>query len=102
MKQSGLSSKRADASTNRIRILEAALAVFTQRGLDMQVGEVATRADLAIGTLYRHFVNREDLLRAMLTHTLNDTLAHSKRQLQEHLMNLVPLCVPLFQWFERA
>lgn len=75
MEYLGLPIKRADAVTNRARILEAALAVFAERGLDIEMGEIASRADLGIGTLYRHFANREDLLRAILTHTLNDTLA---------------------------
>jgi AcrR family transcriptional regulator len=75
MEHSELPSKRADAITTRARILEAALAVFAERGLDMEVGEIASRAILGIGTLYRHFANREDLLRAILTHTINDTLA---------------------------
>jgi len=75
MEHSGLPIKRADAVSNRARIIEVALAVFAERGLDMEMGEIASRADLGIGTLYRHFANREDLLRAILTHTLNDTLA---------------------------
>jgi|GEM_PF-1348845 len=83
MEHSGLPIKRADAVTNRARILEAALAVFAERGLDMEVGEIVTRADLAIGTLYRHFANREDLLRAILTHTLNDTLAQFRTAVAE-------------------
>ncbi len=40
----------------------------------MEMGEIASRADLGIGTLYRHFANREDLLRAIVVHTLDDTL----------------------------
>ena len=75
MEHLGLPIKRADAISNRARIIEVALAVFAERGLDMEMGEIASRADLGIGTLYRHFANREDLLRAILTHTLNDTLA---------------------------
>jgi len=74
MEHLGLPIKRADAVTNRARILEVALAVFAERGLDMEMGEIASRADLGIGTLYRHFANREDLLRAILVHTLDDTL----------------------------
>src|SRR5260221_832360 len=74
----GLRIKRADAVSNRARIIEVALAVSAERGLDMEMGEIASRADLGIGTLYRHFANREDLLRAILTHTLNDTLAQCR------------------------
>src|SRR5260370_7265702 len=44
------------------------------RGVDMEMGEIASRAALGIGTLYRHFANREDLLRAIVVHTLDDTL----------------------------
>jgi AcrR family transcriptional regulator len=75
MEQAGLPVKRTDAIANRTRILEAALAVFAEQGLNLEIGEVATRANLAVGTLYRHFANREDLLRAILTYTLDDTLA---------------------------
>ena len=83
----GLPTKRADAVVNRARIIEAALVVFAERGLDMEVGEIVTRADLAIGTLYRHFANREDLLRAILTHTLNDTLTQFRTAVAETLDN---------------
>lgn len=72
---SGLSMKRTDAVTNRARILEVALSVFAEHGLDMEMGEIAARAELGVGTLYRHFANREDLLRAILVHTFDDALA---------------------------
>ena len=49
----------------------------------MEVGEIAQRADLGIGTLYRHFANREDLLRAILTHAVNDTLAQLRAAVAE-------------------
>jgi AcrR family transcriptional regulator len=83
MEYSELPIKRADAVTNRARIIEVALAVFAERGLDMEVGEIAKRADLGVGTLYRHFANREDLLRAILTHTINDTLAQFRAAVAE-------------------
>jgi AcrR family transcriptional regulator len=74
MEHLGIPMKRADAVTNRARLLEVAQAVFVERGLDMEVGEIATRAGLGVGTLYRHFASREDLLRAILVYTLDDTL----------------------------
>jgi AcrR family transcriptional regulator len=83
MEYLGLPIKRADAVSNRARIIEVALAVFAERGLDMEMGEIASRADLGIGTLYRHFANREDLLRAILTHTVNDTLAQFRAAVAE-------------------
>src|SRR5258706_7178262 len=102
MEHLGLPIKRSDAVTNRARILEAALAVFAECGIDIEMGEIAARGDLGIGTLYRHFANREDLLRAILTHTLNDTLAQCRAAAAETIDDpraallafvLVGLCV---------
>lgn len=56
---------RADAARNRERILEAAEAVFLERGADASLEEVAKRAKVGIGTLYRRFPGREELLAAM-------------------------------------
>ena len=67
-------SKRADAITNRAKLLEAAKTVFAESGLDLEVHDVASRAQLGVGTLYRHFGNREDLLRALISHVLEDAL----------------------------
>lgn len=75
MEQPPTSAKRADALLNRSRILEAALAIFAERGLDLEVEGIAARASLGVGTLYRHFTNRDELLRAILVHILDDTLA---------------------------
>ncbi len=69
------STKRTDAITNRARILQAALTVFAERGLDLEMNEVATLAQLGVGTLYGHFANREDLLRAILQSVIEDALA---------------------------
>jgi AcrR family transcriptional regulator len=55
---------RADAARNRIRILDAATAAFAARGLDASLEQIARDAGVAIGTLYRHFPRREDLVRA--------------------------------------
>jgi AcrR family transcriptional regulator len=59
---------------NRTRILQAALAVFAERGLDLEMSEVAAQAHLGVGTLYGHFANREELLRAILQHVIEDAL----------------------------
>ena len=81
MHQSGGSTKRADAVTNRARILEVAQSVFAECGLELEMGEVAARANLGVGTLYRHFANREDLLRAIVRHTIEDALAQLRSAL---------------------
>ncbi|OLF12616.1 TetR family transcriptional regulator [Actinophytocola xanthii] len=53
---------REDARQNRRRILAAARAVFSARGLDAPMATVARRAGVAVATLYRHFPNRRALL----------------------------------------
>ncbi len=68
------STKRTDAVTNRARILQAALVVFAERGLEFEMSEVAALAHLGVGTLYGHFANREDLLRAILQSVIEDAL----------------------------
>ncbi len=66
--------KRTDAVANHARILEAARSVLIERGLDMEVNEVADRAGVGVGTLYRHFANRDDLVRAVLAQTCDDII----------------------------
>lgn len=58
--------RRADARRNRERLLAAALAAFTERGSDdTSLEEIARRAGVGIGTLYRHFPTRQALLEAV-------------------------------------
>jgi AcrR family transcriptional regulator len=78
------SSKRADAVTNRARLLAVAQAVFGEAGLDLEVDDIASRAQLGVGTLYRHFGNREDLLRAIVTRTVEDALEQIRSAIQPH------------------
>lgn len=56
---------RRDAERNRLLILEAAKAVFAQRGLDASLDEVAKEAGLGVGTVYRRFPNRDALIDAL-------------------------------------
>jgi AcrR family transcriptional regulator len=57
---------RADARRNRARILAAAEDVFAERGASASTEEVARRAGVAIGTVFRHFPTKDDLLRAIM------------------------------------
>ncbi|GAB4057933.1 TetR/AcrR family transcriptional regulator [Catellatospora paridis] len=57
---------RADALRNRVRILEAAEQVFSERGPAASTEEVANRAGVAIGTVFRHFPTKGDLLREIM------------------------------------
>ena len=81
MEPAELSTKRTDAVTNRARILEVAQSVFAECGLELEMNEVAARANLGVGTLYRHFANREDLLRAIVRRTVEDALAQLRSAL---------------------
>src|SRR5580700_3323458 len=56
---------RADARRNVDALLEAALAVFATSGVDAPVREIAVRAGVGVGTVYRHFPERSDLIAAV-------------------------------------
>jgi AcrR family transcriptional regulator len=56
---------RADARRNREKVLVAARAVFAEDGVDAQMDDVAKRADVGVGTVYRHFPTKEALLDAL-------------------------------------
>jgi AcrR family transcriptional regulator len=55
---------RTDAERNRSRIIEAATAAFARRGLDVPLEEVADEAGVGIGTVYRRFGGRDELIGA--------------------------------------
>jgi AcrR family transcriptional regulator len=55
---------RADAQRNRDALLEAATAAFAENGVDTSLEDVAKRAGVGIGTLYRHFPTRDALIEA--------------------------------------
>jgi AcrR family transcriptional regulator len=61
-------SKRADAVRNEQTLLAAAAAVFVASGVDAPIREIATRAGVGIGTIYRHFPTRADLIVAVFRH----------------------------------
>ena len=57
--------QRADARRNRRKVLDAARKAFAEDGLDVRVEKVARRAGVGVGTVYRHFPTKEDLLQAL-------------------------------------
>lgn len=61
---------RADARRNRARILAAAEEVFAEHGAAASTEDVASRAGVAIGTVFRHFPTKNDLLRAIMKNLL--------------------------------
>src|SRR5689334_19618192 len=60
--------KRADARRNEETLLEAAAAVFIASGVDAPVRDIATKAGVRVGPIYRHFPTRADLVVAVYRH----------------------------------
>ena len=65
-----LAPLRCDAQRNRKALLEAAAEAFAEQGIEVPVGEIARRAGVAKGTLFRHFPAKRDLLAAVLAHRM--------------------------------
>jgi AcrR family transcriptional regulator len=63
---------RADAARNRARVLDAARSAFAEEGLDVGVEEIARRAGVGKGTLYRRFPTKEALVRAIFEDMLDE------------------------------
>lgn len=62
---------RADAQRNSDALLEAALAVFASSGVEAPVREIAAKAGVGVGTVYRHFPHRADLIVAVFRHQVD-------------------------------
>ena len=60
--------KRADARRNEATLLNAAAAAFVESGVSVPVRDIATRARVGVGTIYRHFPTRADLIVAVYRH----------------------------------
>ena len=60
--------KRADARRNEAALLNAAAAVFVESGVNAPVRDIAAKAGVGIGTIYRHFPARADLIIAVYRH----------------------------------
>jgi AcrR family transcriptional regulator len=75
---------RADAQRNRERILEVAKLVFTRRGAEASMDQIAKRAKIGPGTLYRHFPTRDDLLAAVYISEV-EKLAEAQRKFSAEL-----------------
>jgi len=63
--------QRADAQRNAVSLLEAAKAVFATSGVDAPAKEIADLAGVGVGTLYRHFPQRSDLVKAVIEHEID-------------------------------
>jgi AcrR family transcriptional regulator len=71
-------SPRADAARNRSAVLQAADAVFVEYGVNASTEEIARRAGLGIGTVFRHFPTKEALLKAVYEQRLEHLAARAQ------------------------
>ena len=76
-------SLRRDAQRNRDAILVAAQAVFSERGLDAGVEEIARRAGVGMGTLYRRFPRKDDLIAAIFEQRLGELADVAEEALED-------------------
>jgi AcrR family transcriptional regulator len=74
---------RADARRNYERLLACAHEAFTERGVDASLEDIARRAGVGIGTLYRHFPTREALLASLLSDRLRGLTAYAEQVLDQ-------------------
>jgi AcrR family transcriptional regulator len=72
---------RADAQRNRDRLVAVAHQVFKERGLDAPLDEIARRAGVGPGTLYRHFPTREALHDAVMQSWVDQVQGHVDKAL---------------------
>ena len=87
--------KRADAQRNYAKLLEAARAAFTEADADASLEDIARRAEVGIGTLYRHFPTRQVLIEAVYVDQV-EALSRSARDLAD-----LPPWQALTAWLRR-
>ncbi len=87
---------RADAQRNRDKLLAAATAAFAAQGEDVPLETIAERAGVGIGTLYRHFPNRDALVVAAYHHEVDALCAAAAE-----LLATQPADAALRAWAER-
>ncbi|WP_430694645.1 TetR/AcrR family transcriptional regulator [Mesorhizobium dulcispinae] len=87
---------RADAQRNRDKLVEVAAQAFAADGVDASLEEIAKRAGVGIGTLYRHFPTREHLVEVVYRREV-EGLCHAAGELAQ----LHPADVALELWMQR-
>jgi AcrR family transcriptional regulator len=88
--------KRADARRKMDSLLKAATKVFAESGVDAPVREIAERAGVGLGTVYRHFPQRSDLIVAVFQSNVDACADAAAALAKEH-----PPVTALSVWLER-
>src|SRR5690606_8634475 len=87
---------RADARRNAQALLEAAMKVFATSGVEAPAREIAEKAGVGVGTLYRHFPQRSDLIVAVFRNEVDACADAAARFAAEH-----PPAEALARWLQR-
>lgn len=74
---------RADAARNREKVLAAARQEFGEHGAEAQMEDVARRAGVGVGTVYRHFPTKKALAEALVEERFDSTIAYASTLLDE-------------------
>jgi AcrR family transcriptional regulator len=74
---------RADAARNRAKVLDAARTAFAEHGTEAQMEEIARRAGVGVGTVYRHFPTKQALGEALVEERFERTIAYTTGLLDE-------------------
>jgi AcrR family transcriptional regulator len=74
---------RADARRNRERVLAAAREAFAEAGVGVPLDEIAARAGVGAGTVYRHFSTKEALFEAVVVTRMQDLIAEAQYRVQD-------------------
>lgn len=73
---------RKDAERNRQRVLEAARELFAVKGMEATLNDVAHHANVGVGTVYRRFATKEDLVDAIFEDAIEEIVALAEQALQ--------------------
>ncbi|MCX7523434.1 TetR/AcrR family transcriptional regulator [Microbacterium sp. STN6] len=76
--------KRADAMRNTEAVLEAAKSAFAELGVDAPMREIGARAGVGVGTIYRNYPRRSDLIIAVFRRELDATASEAERLAAAH------------------
>ena len=88
--------QRSDAQRNVVALVEAAKTVFADSGVDAPAKEITDLAGVGVGTLYRHFPRRSDLIVAVLQHEIDECV-----EAAEELGTTLSPWEALMGWIER-
>jgi AcrR family transcriptional regulator len=95
--------KRSDALANKARVIAAATQVFAEKGVAAEMKEIAERAGVGIGTIYRIFPTKDDLLRAIISDAMSQMRAgvRAAEELDDPLLGLRDALAKLIDGIEQ-